>query len=156
MDKFYYPAVLERSAEGSYGVFFPDLPGCVAVADNEIDIWAQAEAALHLHVAGLIEDGDILPMPSALSSMERDPEVDQLAVALLGVESEPEKVRVNVMMEPGVLKAIDLVSDNRSQFLTRAAKAALWQIVKRGDAPERDPKTGEWKEPARKKRRKRA
>lgn len=156
MDKLYYPAVLERSAEGGYGVFFPDLPGCVAVADNEFDAWVQAEAALHLHIAGMIEDGEILPAPSLVSQLEPDPEVEQLAVALLGVESEPEKVRVNVMMEPGVLKAIDLVSDNRSLFLTRAAKAALWEVVKRGEAPERDPATGAWKQPARRKMRKKA
>ena len=29
------------------------------------------------------------------------------------------------MLEPGVLKAIDMVSDNRSRFLNQAAKAKL-------------------------------
>ena len=125
MDKLYYPAVLERSAEGSFGVSFPDLPGCVAVEDNEAAAWASAESALHLHVAGLIEDGEILTAPSLPSSLAHDPEIEQLAVAVIGVAADPPKVRVNVMIDANVLRAIDLVSDNRSQFLTRAAKLAL-------------------------------
>ena len=35
-DVYVYPAVFEKDASGHYGVFFPDLPGCVAVGHNLI------------------------------------------------------------------------------------------------------------------------
>jgi hypothetical protein len=49
---------------------------------------------------------------------ESDPDV-----VLIGTAIDPQKVRVNVMLEPGVLKAIDLVTDNRSRFLNQAPQS---------------------------------
>lgn len=125
MEKLHYLAILERSRSGGYGVFFPDLPGCVTAGDTEQESWANAESVLNLHVAGMIEDGEILPAPSLPSAVQRDPDVDEVARLLIGVTADPPKVRVNVMLDANVLQAIDMVSDNRSQFLTAAATAML-------------------------------
>ena len=127
MDKLHYMAIIERGPDGSYGASFPDLPGCVAAADNELDVIRDAEIALEMHIQGMIEDGDILPLPSPPSTIEADPDVAEVARVMIGSAIDAPKVRVNVMLEPGVLKAIDLVTDNRSQFLSRAAKAMLRQ-----------------------------
>ena len=125
MEKLHYVAILERAGDGGFGVFFPDLPGCVSGGDNELDALANAESALNLHVAGMIEDGESLPAPTPPSAIEQDPDVSEAARVLLGVAADPPKVRINVVMDANVLQAIDLVTDNRSQFLTVAAKAAL-------------------------------
>ncbi len=125
MEKLHYLAILERGTEGNYGVFFPDLPGCVTVGDSEFEAWSNAESALNLHVSGLLEDGDLLPAPTAPSKVVRDPEVAEVARLLIGVESSQPKVRVNVMLDANLLQAIDRVCDNRSQFLGEAAKNLL-------------------------------
>jgi predicted RNase H-like HicB family nuclease len=125
MGKQHYLAILERAESGGYGVYFPDLPGCVTGGDTESEAWGNAESVLNLHVAGMIEDGEILPAPSLPSMVEHDPEVDEIARLLIGVDPAPTKVRVNVMLDANVLQAIDRVCDNRSQFLSAAATAML-------------------------------
>ena len=125
MDKAFYVGIVERGTSGGYGVYFPDLPGCVAVAESYTEFLRDAELALELHVLGLIEDGEALPAPTSVAAIVADPEVCEERRLLVGVAADPPKVRVNVMLEPGVLKAIDMVSDNRSRFLNQAAKAKL-------------------------------
>lgn len=125
MSKLHYLAILERAEDGGYGVFFPDLPGCVTVGTTEGEAWANAESVLNLHIAGMIEDGDLLPAPSLPSAVRPDPDVAEVARLLIGVAAQPPKVRVNVMLDANVLHAIDMVCDNRSQFLTEAATAML-------------------------------
>ncbi len=125
MDKIYYVGVIERAENGGYGVFFPDLPGCVAVADNYSDALRDAEISLELHVLGMFEDNEPLPAPTPTSAIEADPDVREEGRVLIGVTLDPPKVRVNVMLEPGVLKAIDMITDNRSRFLNQAAKIKL-------------------------------
>lgn len=125
MGKLHYLAILERAESGGYGVYFPDLPGCVTGGDTESEAWGNAESVLNLHVAGMIEDGEVLPAPSLPSMVKRDPEVDEIARLLVGVDPAPTKVRVNVMLDANVLQAIDRVCDNRSQFLSDAATAML-------------------------------
>lgn len=34
MGRVHYPAIIERGPEG-FGVFFPDLPGCVSAGDTQ-------------------------------------------------------------------------------------------------------------------------
>jgi predicted RNase H-like HicB family nuclease len=81
----FYPAIVERGAEG-YGVFFPDLPGCVSAGDTLQEAARNAEEALQLHVECTIENGDPLPAPSELDAIERDPEVDEAARILVRVD----------------------------------------------------------------------
>ena len=58
-----YLAVLEPSEDG-YGVFFPDLPGCISFGETIPDAQQNAREALELHVYGMEKDGDMLPEPS--------------------------------------------------------------------------------------------
>lgn len=125
MSKLHYLAILERGAGGGFGVSFPDLPGCVTVAETESEAWASAESVLNLHVAGIVEDGELLPVPSLPSAVKPDPDVEEVARILIGVTADSPKVRVNVMLDANVLQAIDMVSDNRSLFLSEAATAML-------------------------------
>jgi predicted RNase H-like HicB family nuclease len=61
MRKLTYYAVFEPSTNGSYGVFWPDLPGCVSLGDNLPHAQRMAGEALGLHVYEMEQDGDALP-----------------------------------------------------------------------------------------------
>ena len=50
-----------RKASGHYSGYVPDLPGCVATGDTPEDTENELPEAIHLHIAGLREDG--LPVP---------------------------------------------------------------------------------------------
>lgn len=125
MGKVYYTAIVERDGQGGFGVFFPDLPGCVSSGDTVQEAALNAEAALALHVAGMLEDGEALPLPTDPTAIEDDPEADEAARLMVGVEPRQERVRVNVMIERNLLAAIDARSDNRSRFLSEAAAERL-------------------------------
>jgi len=61
----YYPALIERSADG-YGLLFPDVPGCVTTGRDAAELMAHAIEALTLHLESLREDGDPIPEPGEL------------------------------------------------------------------------------------------
>ena len=63
-----YAVVIERADDGGYGVWRPDLPGCVAVADTEAQALADMRKAIELHLAGLREDGQPIPHPATVSA----------------------------------------------------------------------------------------
>ena len=129
----FYPAILEPDGRGGYGVVFPDLPGCVSAGRDAEEAARHAVEALVLHVEGLIEAGASLPEPSAVDA----PLPDWLASegregcprVLVPVELETRPVRVNVMIEEGLLARIDRVAElrgmTRSAFLAEAARRAL-------------------------------
>lgn len=124
MSTTYYPAVIERGAEG-FGVFFPDLPGCVSAGVTIQEAALGAEEALNGHLAVSAEHGDDIPAPSDIDAIERDPDVDEVARILVRGERPGRAVRIQVSIDDGLLARIDRVAKNRSRFLADAARAAL-------------------------------
>lgn len=119
MERRYFPAQIEGE-DGSYSIWFSDLPGCVSAGETIAEALEGAHEALALHVAGMIEDGENIPSPSP-------PELEDgsVAVSMVGVTLPGKKKRVNVMIDEGLLAAIDAVADNRSRFLEKAARREL-------------------------------
>ena len=124
MATVYYPAIIER-ADGSYSVFFPDLPGCVSAGDTAQEAALAAEEALSGHLAVSIEHGDDIPAPSDLDAIAGDPDVSEVARILVRGERPGRAVRVQVSIDEGLLTRIDRVAKNRSGFFADAAKAKL-------------------------------
>ena len=73
MRKLTYYAVFEPSTSGNYGVFWPDLPGCVSMGDNLPHAERMAVKALGLHICSMEQDGDALP-PATVPPFEEMPE----------------------------------------------------------------------------------
>lgn len=120
----YFPAIIERNSEG-YGVYFPDLPGCVTGGTTAQEAAAAAEEALNGHLSVMAEFGDPIPKPSALDAIDRDPDVDEVGRLLVRGERPGRAVRIQVSIEEGLLARIDRVAANRSRFLADAARVAL-------------------------------
>ena len=119
MKRRFFPVQIEKG-ETSYGAWFVDFPGCVSAGDTIAEAIEGAHEALALHTSGMIEDGERIPDPSAPKLEE-----GSIVVAMVGVTLPGKKKRVNVMIDEGVLAAIDAVSNNRSQFLEQAALKEL-------------------------------
>lgn len=117
-----YTAVVERGAEG-FGVFFPEVPGCVSAGKTEKEVFANAEEALTGHLAELLSGGD--PLPVRLDDIPPDPEVEEYCRILVRVELPGKAIRLNITMDESLVAAIDRVARNRSSFLADAARAAL-------------------------------
>lgn len=126
-----YIAVMEAGLNDSYGVWFPDLPGCVTAGHTEQEARALAAEALALHVEGLIEDGQALPVASSIHAFGPE-DVGSGFMYLFVVDAEapdappPKTVRLNITMPEPLLQRIDQVAgDNRSGWLAEAAKDRL-------------------------------
>jgi predicted RNase H-like HicB family nuclease len=131
----YFPAVLERAAHG-VGVYFPDLPGCVAQGNDAADAAARAEAALHQHLLGMIRDDATFPEPTTLESLERDAGLDAFAVILVRAELPGHAVRIDICLDEILLSRIDRAAAqqgiSRSAFLAEAARQALAGAARAG------------------------
>jgi predicted RNase H-like HicB family nuclease len=125
----YFPAIVETGPGGGYGVFFPDLPGCVSAGDSLQEAARNAEIALQLHLAGMVEDGEAIPGASELDALARDPEVEEAARILVRGETPGRVERVNITMEEGLLKVIDAAAEQRgmtrSGFLAEGARQLI-------------------------------
>ena len=56
-----YAVVIERAADGGYGAWSPDLPGCVALGDTEPEALAEVREAIQGHLAVMRERGQLNP-----------------------------------------------------------------------------------------------
>ncbi len=59
-----YAIVIEK-AEGNFSAYAPDLPGCVATGATIEDVEKEMREAISFHLAGMREDGVIIPAPSS-------------------------------------------------------------------------------------------
>ena len=58
-----YVVIYEKTSTG-YSCYAPDLPGCIAAGDDLPETKALMERAIEMHLAGMREDGDPIPVPT--------------------------------------------------------------------------------------------
>ena len=67
----HYRALLAQGADGTWGVVFPEFPGCVSAGDDVNHALRMATEALWLHATSMVEDfdpRDPLPDPVPLDA----------------------------------------------------------------------------------------
>lgn len=126
-----YIAIVHKEAKSDFGVSFPDFPGCITAGDNIDEAKDMAQDALSLHISGMLQDGDQLPVPSKLEDIMADPDyADATAYLVVSVpDARPRTVRVNITLPEMTLKQIDAAAKkrgmSRSSFLVHAAQNAI-------------------------------
>jgi predicted RNase H-like HicB family nuclease len=70
-----YVALVHKEKGASYGVSFPDVPGCISAGDTLDEALANAAEALAGHLALMRTDGDKIPRPRTLASIKADSEL---------------------------------------------------------------------------------
>ncbi|HUY68433.1 MAG TPA: type II toxin-antitoxin system HicB family antitoxin [Alphaproteobacteria bacterium] len=124
-----YIALVQKSRK-TYGVMFPDFPGCVSAGETFENALRNAAEALAFHVEGMREDRERIPKPRTLETIKaaREDWIEWkgAVVALVPLLPAPGKTaRVQITMDERLLSRIDAVSTNRSAFLAKAALRAL-------------------------------
>jgi predicted RNase H-like HicB family nuclease len=69
-----YIALVHKDEGTSYGVSFPDVPGCISAGDTFEEAVVNAGEALAGHLALMKSDGDPIPAPRSFDELKRDPE----------------------------------------------------------------------------------
>ena len=59
-----YAIVIEKT-DANYGAYALDLPGCVATGATIEAVERNIRSAIELHLAGMREDGEPIPLPSS-------------------------------------------------------------------------------------------
>jgi predicted RNase H-like HicB family nuclease len=67
-DPLRYLVVFEHSEGTGYSAWVPDLPGCIAAAETREECEQLIREAIAFHLAGMREDGDPIPEPSAIDA----------------------------------------------------------------------------------------
>jgi predicted RNase H-like HicB family nuclease len=67
-----YIALVHKDEGTSYGVSFPDVPGCIAAGDTFEEAVALAAEALAGHLALMRADGDPIPAPRSYDQLKHD------------------------------------------------------------------------------------
>ncbi len=70
-DHYTYPAILQKT-KTNYGVYFPDLPGCIATGATANEAMLAAKEGLALHLWGMEQDEASLPLPSAIDALRTE------------------------------------------------------------------------------------
>ena len=108
----------------SYGVSFPDFPGCISVGETIHEAVRLGCEALAFHVDGLCEDGQLIPGPRSIESIKGDPELsdwrrDAVIVLIPLLRDDGPSQRVSISLDQGLLEAID--EEARQRQMTRSA-----------------------------------
>jgi predicted RNase H-like HicB family nuclease len=67
-----YVALVHKDEGTSYGVSFPDVPGCTSAGDTLDEALANAAEALAGHLALMRADGDQIPEPRSVAAIKAD------------------------------------------------------------------------------------
>ena len=126
-----YIAIVHKDPRSDFGVSFPDFPGCITAGGTIDEAKDMAHDALSLHIKGMLEDVDNIPVPSKLEDIMDDSDYSDAAAILVVSVSEvkPRSVRVNITVPEDMLRKIDSVAKkrgmSRSSFLVHAAQSVI-------------------------------
>lgn len=114
----YFYAIMHKDEDSSFGVTFPDLPGCFSAADQDEEVIPNAIEALELW----FEDQPLVA-PMRLDQVKAVAADDIAAggsiIAVPYIRNSGRLARVNISVDKAMLDAIDKVAAERS--LTRSA-----------------------------------
>ena len=118
---------------GSFGISFPDFPGCISTADTLDEAVLRGAQALAFHIEGMVGDGEAIPQPRSLAVLRADADfADDFAdavVAAVPIELPGKAVRVNITLDEHLLQAVDraaaAIGATRSGYLAEAARVKL-------------------------------
>jgi predicted RNase H-like HicB family nuclease len=120
-----YIAFLHKDRKSDFGVSFPDFPGCITAGKTFEEAHRNAVDALTLHIEGMREDGDAIPKPSTLESVEKHPARTGATLFLVDVPGDERTVRVNITARLSQIAAIDRLAESagmtRSAYIVRSS-----------------------------------
>jgi predicted RNase H-like HicB family nuclease len=122
-----YIAYLHKDRRSDFGVSFPDFPGCVTAGKTLDEARRLAPEALALHIKGMMEDGDPIPVPSTIDDLADDSALKGAVAFLVKVDISEKAERFNITARKSQMKEIDRLAERegmtRSAYMVSSALA---------------------------------
>ncbi|MCH8348448.1 MAG: type II toxin-antitoxin system HicB family antitoxin [Proteobacteria bacterium] len=134
----HYIAIIHKDKGSSFGVLFPDVPGCYSAGKSVMEAFTNATEALSMHIEALEAEGMNIPPACSLEKLKLDKKFVEQAKGgtLLYIPlfaNVGRKKRVNITVEENFLDAIDIEAAKRgltrTSFLLQSVKK---EILKAG------------------------
>lgn len=127
-----FPVVLHSDDGIRFGVTVPDLPGCFSTGETYDAALDSVAEAIDLHLEGLTEEGQEIPVPRPIAERRTDPDFASGVWAIVTVDVsrfEGRAEKINITLPARLLDQIDRYAKahgaTRSGFLAEAARAAM-------------------------------
>ncbi|VEE08057.1 type II toxin-antitoxin system HicB family antitoxin [Neisseria animalis] len=84
----YYSIAIEPPSTPSecFGVIVPDLPGCFSAGDSIDDAIKSSCEAIYLHLDGISDDGEEIPLAKIVSDHANNPDFQGMIWALVDID----------------------------------------------------------------------
>lgn len=121
-----YTAFILKDDDG-YTVVFPDLPGCMTVADTFDEAFSAARDVLPGYLDTLYQEGMEISEPAPFEAVEPEDEDKAAAVGKIIVPARMPgtMVRTNITLPSYLLESVDRMTTNRSAFFSELAEREI-------------------------------
>lgn len=130
-----YPIAIALGDEKhAHGVFVPDIPGCFSAADEFQDVYANTIEAITGHIELLVEDGEEIPQPSDIRTLQENPEYEGMIWGVVDVDLSHllgKSEKINITLPSRLIRRIDAFVAEYPQYKSRSgflAKVATDRI----------------------------
>jgi predicted RNase H-like HicB family nuclease len=107
MKQRFYPAVLERHANGFFGLWLPDFPGAVAAGRTQEEVMEKGQDALAAAMQACAEQNGALPAPTPVEAIEMPADCDFVSYLVVGATPPNPSERVNVYLPRSLIERVD-------------------------------------------------
>ncbi|MCB0216072.1 MAG: type II toxin-antitoxin system HicB family antitoxin [Caldilineae bacterium] len=129
-----FPIVIHKDPDSDHGVTVPDLPGCFSAGSTMDEALTNVVEAIELHLEGMLEDGESIPMPRTVEAHIGNPDFTGGTWALVSIDLSKlsGKVRrVNITLPERLLNVLDRYAtehgETRSGLIARATMRYIAQ-----------------------------
>ncbi|GJD96505.1 type II toxin-antitoxin system HicB family antitoxin [Methylobacterium iners] len=107
-----YIGILEKEPDTLWGLWFPDLPGCIAAAETADETVTQAGEALAQWLAIARGDGETVSPPRTIEALRNDADfAEALATGHVAIVIRPPVDELG--LDDGQLRAVDEAAERR-------------------------------------------
>jgi predicted RNase H-like HicB family nuclease len=128
-----FPIVLHSDDGIRYGVTVPDIKGCYSTGDTMDEAIDSIQEAIDLHLEGMAEDGEDLPIASSIVTHKNNPSYANGVWALVDVDMsryDGKSEKINITMPKNLIRRIDDYVQahglTRSGFLADTARQVVF------------------------------
>ena len=125
-DQYIYPCIFIYETDG-ISVYYPDLDGCVTFGVDEQQAFYNAKEALTLHLYGMEQDNESIPLPSRIKDIPLDENEQALLLEVSMPAFRAKQANKLVKKTLTIPEWLNIVAENNGVNFSQLLQTALKQ-----------------------------